>query len=388
MAKPGAPGRRPSRPAGHPGRVWPLPAVRQFFATRQLAPIALISVQAGLATAGAWIIATDFLGRNAPVFAPAAALATIASATGQRTRQTVELLIGVGLGITVADALLYLVGSGAWQIAVVVSGSVALALLVAGRSGALVSQAGATATLFATLSGNQRSLELPRILDAAVGASMGFLAVALLLPFDPLRGVRRAAKPFFTDLAAAIHTTARALAAGDRDLAVRALDSFNGVAADAKHFDEALRAAEEMVSIAPWWRHRRSRYQQYRAAADQLRAFTTNVRVMARRVVTLLEYHEPVPASLHQAVTAVGDALTHLHSDCTTGRASGQTRQSVLEAARLAGQADRAQAGEFGENVVVQIRSAASDLLRATGVSPQDANRLVRETATGDENGR
>ncbi|MCW3816160.1 FUSC family protein [Micromonospora sp. DR5-3] len=352
-------------------------------------PIAVISVQAGLATAAAWIIATDYLGRNAPVFAPAAALATIASATGQRTRQTVELLIGVGLGITVSDAVLYLIGSGAWQIAIVVFSSVALALLVAGRSGALVSQAGATATLFATLSGNQRSLELPRIIDAAVGASVGFLAVALLLPLDPLRGVEHAAKPFFTNLAAAIHTTAQALAAGDRDLAVRTLGSFDGVAADTTRLDEALRAAGEVVSIAPWWRHRRSRYQQYRAAVDQLHAFATNVRVMARRVATLLEYHEPVPPSLPQAVQTLGDALTDLHRERATARASGRTRQTALEAARLAGQAERHQAAhEFGETVVLQIRSAASDLLRATGASPQEANRLVRDAATGEQNGR
>ncbi|TYC25147.1 hypothetical protein FXF52_07580 [Micromonospora sp. MP36] len=381
--------RGPGRPARRPARVWSLHAVRQFLATRQLVPIAVISVQAGLATAAAWIIATDYLGRNAPVFAPAAALATIASATGQRTRQTVELLIGVGLGITVSDAVLYLIGSGAWQIAIVVFSSVALALLVAGRSGALVSQAGATATLFATLSGNQRSLELPRIIDAAVGASVGFLAVALLLPLDPLRGVEHAAKPFFTNLAAAIHTTAQALAAGDRDLAVRTLGSFDGVAADTTRLDEALRAAGEVVSIAPWWRHRRSRYQQYRAAVDQLHAFATNVRVMARRVATLLEYHEPVPPSLPQAVQTLGDALTDLHRERATARASGRTRQTALEAARLAGQAERHQAAhEFGETVVLQIRSAASDLLRATGASPQEANRLVRDAATGEQNGR
>ncbi|MCW3839084.1 FUSC family protein [Micromonospora yasonensis] len=370
------------RPAERSGRARVLPAVRRFLATRQLAAVAVVSVQAGLATAAAWIIAMDFLGRDAPVFAPVAALATIASATGQRTRQTVELLIGVGLGITVADILLYFIGSGAWQIAVVVSSSVALGLLVAGRSGALVSQAGATATLFATLAGNQRSLELPRIIDAAVGTSIGFLAVALLLPLDPLGAVDRAAKPFFTHLAAAIHTTAQALATGDRDRAMRALDSFDEVAIDSTRLNEALRAAEENVTIAPWWRRRRDRYRQYRAAVDQLDGFTTDIRVMIRRIATLLEYREPVPRPLHRAVDTLGDALAHLHRDCTTAQPSGRTHQCVLEAARLAGYADRHQPFPFGEAVVLQIRSAASDLLRAAGVTPQQANRLVREAAT------
>ncbi|SBT44410.1 FUSC family protein [Micromonospora narathiwatensis] len=387
MAFRGARNQRPSDPAGPSGRA--RAAVRSFFATRQLAAIAVIAVQAGLATAAAWIIATDFLGRNAPVFAPAAALATIASATGQRTRQTVELLIGVGLGITVSDALLYFIGSGPWQIALVVSSSIALGLLVAGRSGALVSQAGATATLFATLAGNQRNLELPRILDAAVGASVGFLAVATLLPLDPLRSVDRAAKPFFANLAAAIHTTAQALAAGDRNLAMQAMGRLNTVDTDAKHLNEALLGAEEVVTIAPWWRHqRRSRYQQIRAAANQLDGFTTDIRVMIRRVATLLEYQEPLPPSLHRAVSALGDALSHLRRECATARGSGQARKSILEAARLAGQSDRAQIGPFGETITLQIRSAASDLMRATGIAPQQANQLVREAATEDAKGR
>ncbi|MFJ8579938.1 aromatic acid exporter family protein [Micromonospora sp. NPDC093277] len=386
MAISGGRGREPGHFAGRLGRV--LPAVRRFLATRQLAAIALLAAQGGLATAVAWIIASDFLGQDAPVFAPVAALATIASATGQRARQTVELLVGVGLGITVSDALLYFIGSGAWQIAVVVSSSIGLGLLVAGRSGALVSQAGATATLFATLAGNQRSLELPRIIDAAVGASIGFLAVALLRPFDPLRAVDRAAKPFFTDLAAAIHTTAQALAAGDRDLAVQAMGRLATIDVDAARLDEALRGAEETVSIAPWWHHRRRRYQQYRAAVDQLGAFTTDIRIMARRVATLLEYREPVPPPLHQAVDALGDALTHLHGECTAARASGQTRRAVLEAARLAGYASRHQTCTFGETVMLQIRSAASDLLRAADITPEEANHLVRDAATRPDSPR
>ncbi|MFU8870480.1 FUSC family protein [Micromonospora sp. SL4-19] len=383
MASPGTRDERPSAQEERRDRSLPVRAFQRFRATRSVAAIAVISAQAGLATAGAWLIATDFLGRNAPVFAPVAALATIASATGQRTRQTVELLIGVGLGITVADVLLYFIGTGSWQIAVVVSSSIALGLLVAGRSGALVSQSGATATLFATLSGSQKALEVPRILDAAVGAAVGFLAVALLWPLNPLRGIDRAAKPFFETLTTAIHTAARALATGDRDLAAQALNRLNSsVTSNAAQLNEALRATEEIVTLAPWWRHLQNRYQQYRAAADQFDAFIIDARVLIRRIVTLLEYHEPVPPALHQAIEALGDAVAHLHRDCATVPAAGRARNTILEAARRAGQVDGQHAGMFGETVVLQIRSAASDLLRATGIPPEQANKQVRDAAT------
>jgi uncharacterized membrane protein YgaE (UPF0421/DUF939 family) len=389
MASPGArdQDQRTSAPAGRRGPGWALRAARHFLASRHPAAVAVISVQAGLAAAAAWTVATDFLGRHAPVFAPVAALVTIAAAAGQRTRQTVELLGGVGLGIIVSDVLLYFVGTGGWQIAVVVASSVALGLLVAGRSGALVSQAGATATLFATVAGNQRNLELPRIIDTAVGTSIGFLAVALLLPFNPLRSVDRAAEPLFTTLITAIRTTAKALATGDRNLAVQALDGLNAVTTETKQLDEALGAADEMVVIAPWWRHQRHRFRRYRATTDQADAFTTDLRVLTRRAATLLEYHEPIPPQLHQAVAALGDALTHLQHHCATARAFEQTRGAVLEAASWAGQAGNQQIGPFGAAVALQVRSAASDVLRALGATPAEANHLVRDAAT-DTQGR
>jgi uncharacterized membrane protein YgaE (UPF0421/DUF939 family) len=173
---------------------------RQALRTRHIAGIVVIAGQAGIAAALSWIIAKDFLGREGPVFAPLTSLATIAAALGHRARQVIELLVGVGVGISIADGLLLLVGSGAWKIALVVFAAVAVGLILVGRSGALVSQAGGTATLFATLTGSQGSLELPRIIDAGVGTSVGFLVFSLLLPLNPFRAVDRAAEPLFDSL--------------------------------------------------------------------------------------------------------------------------------------------------------------------------------------------
>ena len=103
-----------------------------------------------------------------PVFAPISAVSTLAASVGQRLRRTVELIIGVTVGVLVGDLLLTVTGTGWWQLALIVVLAILVALFLAG-SAAVVIQAGATAVLIATLSPSVRDLEIPRFVDALSG---------------------------------------------------------------------------------------------------------------------------------------------------------------------------------------------------------------------------
>ncbi|MET8833190.1 FUSC family protein [Micromonospora sp. NPDC004540] len=235
--------------------------------------ILVIAAQCGLAAALSWALAHEVLNRPAPIFAPSAAVGTIVGALGQRTRRTVELLLGVGLGLIVSDLLLRSVGFGLWQIGVVVALSIAVALFMTGRSGALVAQAGGTAVLIATFSQVEEGLEWKRVVDAGVGAVVGLTVVALLLPVNPIR-------------------------------------------------------------------------------------------------------------LLHRAIGLLAEAIQLLVGEARAGRPFDQTRKAALDGARLAGQAYRSGVKPFSDAIVIQLRTLASDLLRATGCEPETANRMVREAAT------
>src|SRR5690349_9683384 len=105
-----------------------------------------LALQAGLAAGLAWFIAHGVIGRPSPFFAPIAAVITLASSIGQRARRTVELVLGVAIGIGVGDAIILLIGSGPWQIGLVV----VLAILVAAAVGGgtpLVVQSASSAVL-------------------------------------------------------------------------------------------------------------------------------------------------------------------------------------------------------------------------------------------------
>ncbi|MER6596700.1 FUSC family protein, partial [Micromonospora purpureochromogenes] len=348
---------------------------------RQLEVTVVIAVQAGLAAALAALIAQRLLGPGAHVFAPAAAVGTIATAIGQRARRTFELLAGVGIGIMIGDGLRFLLGSGPWQTGAVVALAIASALLVAGRGGALVGQAGGTAVLIATLAPMERGLELPRVFDALVGGAVGLLVVALLLPINPLRVVDRAAAPLFAAVTEQLYAVADALSRRDADAAIRALDRLRGLDADIGRLNESLSGAEEVVTLAPARWHRRARFHRYARSAEHLERLILTSRALARWSATALQYGEPVPVCLPRAVRRLGDGVAELRRESRADQEPERTRQLVRECANLAGRAWAEGVRSYGDALVTDLRTAASDLLRGTGCDPEDANRMVRQAA-------
>lgn len=54
-------------------------------------------------------------------FAPVAALVCLGMSYGQRLRRTVEIVVGVAVGVAVADLVVRVVGVGTWQIVLTVA---------------------------------------------------------------------------------------------------------------------------------------------------------------------------------------------------------------------------------------------------------------------------
>ncbi|SBT65875.1 Fusaric acid resistance protein-like [Micromonospora sediminicola] len=341
----------------------------------------MISVQAGLAAVLAALLAARLLGPGAHVFAPAAAVGTIATAIGQRARRTFELLAGVGLGIAVGDGLRLLIGSGPWQTGVMVSLAIAVALLLSGRGSALVGQAGGTAVLIATLAPKERGLELPRILDALVGAIVGIVVVTLLLPVNPLRIVDRASAPIFNALSGQLHAVARALADGDADAPVRVLDDLRDLDDDLGRLHEALAGAGEVVTLAPIRWHRRQQFHRYADTAEHLERLVVDARGVSRWSANAWQYGESISPSLPRAIARLASAVDQLRRESRSGGDHRQSRELARQSAELAGVSRRGGLHTYGNGLAADLRTAASDLLRATGCPPPEANRIIHGAA-------
>jgi uncharacterized membrane protein YgaE (UPF0421/DUF939 family) len=335
-----------------------------------------LAMQAGVGAAIAWYIAHDLIGRPSPFFAPIAAVITLASSVGQRVRRTTELVVGVAIGIGIGDAIIHLIGSGPWQIGLVV----VLAILIAAGVGGgtpLVVQSASSAVLVATHTSGA-SLPYTRFLDALVGGAVGLIVMTILLPLNPLTVVRRAADPALQKMTDDLREVAAGMKAGDADAVRAGLDHLRSAEASFAAFAQAASAARENIAFAPARWRSRGALSQYVEGAPHLTYALRNVRVLARRAITGLDDSETFPACLPASVGLLADAVDLLRQEWARGVEPEATRERALRAAAESGQAYEEGVGFSGGVVVAQVRTTVSDLLRATGIEYAEAPRLVR----------
>lgn len=335
---------------------------------------AVLAVQCGVSAGLSWFVARDVLGHPAPFFAPISAVLLLVAGAGQRLRRAVEMVLGVALGIAVGDALIILVGVGPVQIAAVVTLAI-LTTVILGGGPVAMGQAASSGVLVATLSPPAGGIYYGRFIDALVGGATGII-VMLVLPFNPLTRVRRAADAALTALADALRLTATALRDGDSELAERALSDLRAGEHNHATLRESLSAGRETATLAPLRWPSRPALSRYVDGAVHIDRATRNIRVMQRRTASLVRDAEPAPPDLPTAVDRLADAVTALRRDLATGGDSART--PALDAARAAGSAYAEGVGFSGSVVVAQIRSAAVDVLVASGLDRDEAVRAVR----------
>ncbi|MGK5445466.1 FUSC family protein [Micromonospora sp. URMC 105] len=338
-----------------------------------------LALQAGVAAALSWIFAHEVLNNPQPVFAPISAVGTLAASVGQRLRRTVELIVGVAVGVFLGDLLIYFLGTGGWQLGLVVTSAILLTIFF-GASVAIVIQAAATAVLIVTLTPSTQNLEIPRFVDAFVGGGIALLVTAVLLPLNPLRVLNRAARPALDLLAGQLDITAEALRNRDHDSAQRALERLRENKEELAAFTEAIEGAKETSNLSPARWHRRSELTHYAEAADPIDRSMRNSGTLIRRAVTMIEDEEPVPEPLPDAVAHLAESVRLLRHEFAVGEEPEKARERSLRAVSEAGRAYGEGVGFSGSVVVAQVRTTASDLLVASGIDQQEANRLVRKS--------
>jgi len=338
-------------------------------------PILQCSVGAGLA----WFVAYDLLEHPEPFFAPIAAVLALGVSLGQRLSRTLQLLGGVILGILVGDVLLRVVGTGAAQLVLFVAVALVLAVLLSG-SQLTVNQAAVSAVLLATIAppGEATDIGLSRFVDALVGAGVGLVINALLLPVNPLTITRRAADPVFLDLSAVLAAVAAALEAADRRAAVAALTRARLLDRRLAAFGAEVDAAAELARLAPVRWSLRAVVQRYGATVIYLDYVVRHTRVLARRSFVLIDQGEPVVPELPAAIRHLAAAVRLLRSDLDRDTAFTASRAEISAAM------DVSAAGMRREGLAVslqvgleQVRSTAVDLLRASGLTLAEAQAAL-----------
>jgi len=333
--------------------------------------------QAALATAAAWVLAQQVFGHERPIFAPVAALIGVSASLGQRRRATIEMMLGIALGIGVADALVVLIGDGPLQIAAVVTLAM-VAAIVLGGSPVLVGEAAASALLVVTIQLPGSGLSGVRFLDSLLGGVVAIL-VTSILPRNPVMAVRRAVAPLLAEIAGVLDDVARALERRDAEVAERALDRARRIRLGPLR--EAVAAGHEMLRLAPFRRGTREHFGRYAAAADQIEAAVTSVEALSRSAVRGLRIGDNVPAPVPDAARDLAEAVRTLDAYLDDPGGAPVVSEPAVRAAAQATVVLEQTANLSVSAIVVQIRAAAVDLLRGWGLSREEAEHRVRETA-------
>ncbi len=351
--------------------------------TRRLYFAAIPVVQCALAAGLSWYIAEQIFGHFQPFFAPIAAVVSLGLSVGSRWRRSVELIVGVAVGIAVADLLVRFIGSGTWQIMVTIAVAMTVAVII--DNGPMVPiQAASSAVLASILLSSGSSAftaGLDRMIDALVGAGAAFLAVAFL-PTHPVWRARRDAARIVIVLKAVVEETVEGLRTDDEELIADALEEARSTQPAIDAFRADLKGGFEISTISPLYWRARPRLKRLDEIADPLDNAMRNLRVLVRRSLASVQVGEHVDGDVIDAVAGLLPALNVVQdmilADPGQQPDAAATARAVRTAARQA-PVRRVSGRGVAETVILsQLRSILVDMLEVAGMSKASAVATLR----------
>ncbi|MBC2681354.1 aromatic acid exporter family protein [Corynebacterium sp. 4HC-13] len=389
----------PSRPAL--GRLRHLvrrsPGVRAAATSlRRVAPIKAImrvrdtmifAIQCAIAAGLALWIAQDVVGHKQAFFAPIAAVISLGVTGGRRTRRSFELVLGAAVGVGVGDVVIHFIGSGHWQVSVVV-----LAAILAGtfvdKAGSVAIQSANTAVLIATIIPPGSSGALDRMVDALVGGLLGILVLAIV-PNSPLKAARREVSTLISKAALVLDDVAAGVEAQDAEAIHEALTAARGTQTSVNAMLSEADGGSEVVALSPiYWTAKRYSKSMTRILVP-VDNVMRNTRVLARRAEVLVGDNLTARPELLALIRGISNELGHLGALYAQGGTRGTRQQTreipdiVRNLQWLGAQAKIELAegtGLSGTVVLAQCRSIIVDALQVCGYSRDSAMACLAPT--------
>ncbi|MGZ8744083.1 MAG: FUSC family protein [Nocardioides sp.] len=329
--------------------------------------------QCAVAAGVAWTLASDVLGHETPFFAPIAAVVSLGTSYGQRLRRVAEVTVGVAIGVFVGDLLTHWLGSGGWQIVLIVSLAMSTALLL-GQGVLFVNQAAVQAIVVSTLVPSAGAAFI-RWTDALIGGAVALVAAAVV-PRAPLRRPREQAGVVVRKVSLLLRAAAEGILDGNAERSLAVLQ-------DARSTDELVvelrAAADEGLSVvrsSPFRRRHRGRVRAMAELVEPLDFALRNTRVLVRRVAVASYRHEPIPASYAAMLEDLAECADAIADELGEGRAATAVRDRLVALGRSTSQMERS-SDLSAEVVLAQVRSLVADLLAVTGMDPLAATDQI-----------
>ncbi len=308
-----------------------------------------------------------------PFFAPIAAVVSLGTSYGQRLRRVAEVTVGVAIGVFVGDLLTHWLGSGGWQIALIVSLAMTTAVVL-GQGVLFVNQAAVQAIVVSTLLPSPDAAFI-RWTDALIGGAVALVAAAVV-PRAPLRRPREQAAVVIRKISTLLRAASESIGDGDFERALDMLD-------DARTTDELVvelrAAADEGLSVvrsSPFRRRHRGRVRAMADLVEPLDFALRNTRVLVRRVAVACYRRERIPAAYAVLLDDIAECTDAIADELAAGRAAVVVRDRLITIGRDTSRLERSN-DLSAEVVLAQARSLVADLLAVSGMDPLTATDQI-----------
>ena len=347
----------------------------------------VFAIQCAIGAGLALLIAVQVCGHQQAFFAPIAAVLSLGVSAGKRLRRGFELVLGAAVGVGIGDVLISNIGSGYWQVSVVVLVAILVATFV-DKSVSVAFQASSSAVLVATILPPGTSGSFDRMVDALVGGVIGILVLALV-PNSPLRPARREVSTLVSKASLVLDDVAQGMEEHKAEKITKALEVARGTQTNVNALLTNVGGGSEVVAVSPiYWTARRHAKTMNRILVP-VDNVMRNTRVLARRAeIMMLDEIEP-PEEMIELMRGISNELGHLGALFAEGGTRG-TRDEAVEIPeivralqKLGAEADLHIAegtGLSGMVVLAQCRSIIVDALQVCGYSRESAMAFLRPT--------
>jgi uncharacterized membrane protein YgaE (UPF0421/DUF939 family) len=329
--------------------------------------------QCAIAAGVAWYVATEVFGHQRPFFAPIAAVVSLGTSYGQRLRRVGEVTLGVAVGVFLGDLITQVLGSGGWQVALIVALAMSTALLLdAGQI--FVTQAAVQSIVVSTLLPSPGA-GFTRWSDALIGGAVALVA-ATVVPRAPLRRPREQAAVVVHKIADLLRAAADSIEDGEVERAINVLR-------DARSTDGLIRelqdAADEGLSVlasSPFRIRHKGGVRHMADLVEPLDYAMRNTRVLVRRVAVAAYRREPLPAGYAALVRDLAACADAVAEELAAGRMADSARPGLVALGHASATVERAP-GLSGEVILAQVRSILADLLAVSGMDPFESTDQI-----------
>jgi uncharacterized membrane protein YgaE (UPF0421/DUF939 family) len=325
--------------------------------------------QCAIAAGVAWWVASDLLGHQHPFFAPVAAVVSLGTSYGQRLRRVGEVTLGVAIGVFLADLLTQVVGSGAWQVTVIVTLAMSSALLLdAGQI--FVTQAAVQSIVVSTLLPDPGA-GFTRWTDALIGGAVALVA-ATVVPRAPLRRPREQAAVVVRKIGELLRAAAECIEDGDVDRAVRVLREARTTENLIRELHDASAEGLSVLASSPFRLRHRGGVRAMAELVEPMDFALRNTRVLVRRVAVAAYRREPIPLGYAALTRDLAACAEEVADELAAGRMAEAARADLVALGRASSTIERT-SELSGEVVLAQVRSIIADLLAVSGMDPFEA---------------